>query len=212
MDRGISIKTILDVGVCLGTPELIETFPHLRHELFEPVTEFEKPIRASYAGMDFRLHTVAVSEVSGTVNLGVRRVLEGMAVSHSGMVEGEPSGTEVRAVAKVSISDFVRSEHNAGPFLLKVDVDGAEMRVLRGAEAVFSTIPVVIVECDLSSLVERVQYLQQSGYRIFDICEQCYYDKSFWQCDVIMIRNETWSHHFKDLQSDFDQSLYEQFL
>jgi len=36
-DRGVPVSTVIDVGICHGTPKLMQVWPDKRHVLFEPV-------------------------------------------------------------------------------------------------------------------------------------------------------------------------------
>src|SRR3546814_20998632 len=87
-ERGVPVGTVLDVGVCHGTPELMQDFPEPRHLLFEPISEFEATIRPHYRNMDAELHLVAVGDPEGVVGLKISAVLQGMSISPSRMVEG----------------------------------------------------------------------------------------------------------------------------
>lgn len=117
----------------------------------------------------------------------------------------------MRLVTKVRLDTFVGKYKFRGPFLLKIDVDGHEMQVLRGATGILADCSVVIVECAGSQLPDRIGFMQKAGFRLFDLSEPCYYDKCFWQCDAVFLSNKCFSDGFKDLKSNFVQKLYEQF-
>jgi hypothetical protein len=73
--------------------------------------------------------------------------------------------------------DVLVHENNLEPGLIKIDVEGAEMLVLKGAFATFRKYqPIVIAEMDdrlLSELgscsSEMVELLIDAGYQVFDI-------------------------------------------
>jgi FkbM family methyltransferase len=213
-ERQIEFETILDVGVLTGTPELIAGFPHKRHILFEPVAEFRDAIAASYREIDYRLVNAAVSDTDGTVDLRTMSIIEGVDISHSSIVSADgtqASATGIRKVPSIKIDSFLRDENLQGEFLLKVDVDGFELAVLRGAEASLPRIPIAIVEVPLEEFTPRIQWLEQRGYVLFDLAEPCYYDDAFWQADAIMIKRELRESKFKDIHKSFDLKLYSTF-
>jgi FkbM family methyltransferase len=211
-ERQIPVKTVLDVGVCHGTPELITAYPDVRHELFEPVDEFTATIGRVYKNVDHALHLVAAGDSDGEVALRVSRVLEGMGISHSGMVNETPGGDpDVRSVAKVRLDTFAKTHGLQGPFLLKIDVDGHEMQVLNGSAGILADCSIVIVECAGSQLPDRIGFMQKSGFRLFDLSEPCYYDQCFWQCDAVFVSNKAFANAFKELKDGFVQKLYEKF-
>ena len=211
-ERGVPVTTVLDVGVCHGTPELVRAFPKARHILFEPVAEFADRIRTAYRNIDHVLHEVAIGEVSGSVTLQTMAYLDGMTISHSKMVAGQSADApNHRTVPMLSIDDAVVRHGYYGPFLLKIDIDGQELKVLRGATETLSQCSVVIVECVRNELAQRIMAVQAAGFTLFDLCEPCYYDKSFWQCDVVFVRTELHQSLFQQLKGKVLTEKYEIF-
>lgn len=201
-ERGVPVGTILDVGVQTGTFELISAFPDLKHMLFEPVEEFFPAIEKNYARVPHELVKAAISDETGSVTLKTSRKLQGMDISHSSMVFGDaPEGTETRTVPMARLDDLLKDRQLPGPYLLKIDIDGHEMRALKGAAETLKKCSVVIVECVHSTLPQRMTHVLNAGFRLFDLAEPCYYDKVFWQCDAIFLRKDVFAAHFKELGS-----------
>jgi len=203
---------VLDVGVCHGTPELMRAFPEPKHLLFEPVREFEATIRRHYRNMDSDLHLVAVGDTEGIVSLKVSAVLPGMSISHSRVVEGNESDTSAhRTVPRVTLDGFLQGRELVEPYLLKVDIDGDELRVLQGAKETLKKCSIVIVECQSAQLCQRISAVQSAGFTLFDLAEPCYYDKVFWQCDAVFVRTDILKGIFKPLQGKVEPGMYESF-
>ena len=199
-ERGVEVKTVLDVGVQHSTPELIESFPDAHHILFEPVEEYFKVIRQEYANYSYELVNVAVSDEAGTIPLKVSRKLQGMDISHSTMVfDQQNDQSETRPVSMVKLDDFMASSSAVAPFLLKIDIDGHELKALRGSVETLSRCSVVIVECVHNALPQRIEFLLKRGFRLFDLVEPAYFDGVFWQCDAIFIREPIFREKFEDL-------------
>ena len=74
-----------------------------------------------------------------------------------------------------------------GPALLKIDVDGGELAVLRGTAGVLDQVAVLVVEATADSLFGIVQFAQAHGFRLFDIVELCYCGNQLHQCDLIFV-------------------------
>jgi len=200
---------VLDVGVLTGTPELLEAYSDCMHVLFEPVAEFAPTIEYVYRGAQHRLVPAAVSDVSGETLLHTTSVMAGMQISHSSMTEDPAQAT--RRVAMVSLDDFLRANPSEPPYLLKIDIDGHEMKVLRGATETLKHTSIVIIEATADTILERVGYLTQAGFRLFDLTEPCYYDDCLWQCDAVLIRNDLYPKHFSTYEDGFDQAKYQMF-
>lgn len=217
VSRGVPVGTILDVGVLNGTPELKQAFPRVRHILFEPVAEFTADIERAYRDIDHEIHTVAVSDAVGTVTLQMRTVFDGMKISHSGMTPGGPGDDPMRRVVPtVTLDAFVRDRDPAKPplskpYLLKIDIDGHEMKVIHGARDTLRDCSVVIVECPRRQFVERIAAIQEAGFELFDLSEPCYYDKAFWQCDAVFLRRDLHATLFEQLTGMVTPGMYEIF-
>lgn len=207
--RGVPIKTILDVGVLDGTPELIQAFPDLTHVLFEPVREFNDRIHERYAGVSHVLANVAVSNTTGSTALAVTSAIAGVDITHSSMIESGVAGpwTE-REVPMTTLDDFLTDADFAEPYLLKIDIDGHELRVLEGAARSLQHCSVVMIETPVHELTKRVSVLERAGFFLFDFVEPCYYDDALWQYDTLMIRADLRETYFSDINKDFSINKY----
>lgn len=211
-DRGVPIGTILDVGVLTGTPELKTAWPDIKHVLFEPVAEFHEEIKRSYRAIEHELHLVAVGQESGTIALRTRSAFAGMKITHSTMVfHGVTDTPDFRKVPMVTLDEFLRDKTYVEPYLLKIDIDGHELKVIKGAAETLKKCAIVIVECQSSQLVPRLSAMQDAGFVLFDLVEPCYYDKVFWQCDAIFIRRDIATSLFKSLAGTVELGMYENF-
>jgi FkbM family methyltransferase len=211
-ERDVPVGTVLDVGVCHGTPELIKVWSDRKHILFEPVVEFNDNILNAYRNIDHELINVAVGDEVGTVGLKVRTVLSGMAISHSSMTSAAPGqDPNIRTVNKITLDSFILGRELTAPYLLKIDIDGFELQVLRAAKETLARCSIVIVECQSTELTKRISAVEAAGFSLFDLCEPCYYDKVFWQCDAIFVRSDILANNFKQLQGSVLPGMYETF-
>lgn len=188
--NGLDIRTVIDVGILDDTEPLRTAFSKSKQYLFEPVEEFHPTIRQNYQGVDFELVGAAASDIDGTVSLATRTIIADMAISHSGIQDASaPKSENVRQVESVRLDTFVKEKGIQGNILLKVDVDGAELKVLQGARDVFDRIDVVIVEASRTFCFERFEFLHRHGFGLFDIVDICYYAGFFHQADMVFLRN-----------------------
>ncbi len=198
--RGIPVGTILDVGVLEGTPELKKIFPDKMHVLFEPVREFHEKIADNYrsAGIQFDIVGAAVADCDGEVDLQVVGKFGEMEISHSFMVLDADSKEDksTRRVKRVSLDSFLSDKSYDWPYLLKIDIDGHDELVLNGAKETLKKTSVIIIEATAKNIAKRIEMCLEAGFRVFDLCEPCYYDGVFWQCDIIAIRQELYRDLF----------------
>lgn len=189
ISNGLHIGTVLDVGILDDTEALRVAFPKSKQYLFEPVEEFHSTIRKNYQDVDFELIGAAAGDKDGVVGLATRTIIAGTAISHSSIQDPDaPPADNVRQVRSIRLDTFVKERGLKGNILLKVDVDGAELRVLQGAQDVFDRIDVVIIEASRTFFFERFEYLHRQGFGLFDIVDVCYYSELFHQADLVFLR------------------------
>lgn len=184
--NNLDIQTIIDVGVQHKTQELIEIFPNLKHILFEPVEEYHPFIEKAYSGLDYTLVKTAVSNEDGEATLSINRL--GMEdISHSAIIKSN-HGTENRVVKTVTLDSFFEDKNYDLPYLLKIDVDGYEIPILEGAEETLKNTSCVIIEANILALPERINFLTERGFKLWDIVDICYYHDNLSQVDLIFLR------------------------
>jgi FkbM family methyltransferase len=198
--RQIPVRTVIDVGVLNGTPELVAAYPDCMHLLFEPVSEFAASIEMNYRAVAHRLVQSAVSDRSGTVSLATRTLIPGLEISHSSMTDDPQADT--RTVPTVSLDDYLARAPAEPPFFLKVDIDGHEMKVLAGAAQTLKQSSIVMIETTADTLPERVGFLLSAGFQLFDLTEPCYYDDCFAQCDAVFVHPDLYPRHFATMTAE----------
>jgi FkbM family methyltransferase len=117
----------------------------------------------------------ALSDCNGDSALVLSRDIESGASSMSfldgTMASVDPAtvGAWDKVVVPVRTADAVLRDHAAAaPHVIKIDVEGAELLVLRGAEEILRTLrPTVIVEAHSAKLTFEVQrWLHAQGYEV----------------------------------------------
>lgn len=169
-------SSVIDVGAHLGhvLRDIVRVAPRGKHFAFEPIPELCAQLRAAFPEVDVRCG--ALSDTNGTAEffyikdadefsgLRLRRDLGSAAES-----------AEVIQVPVTRLDDEL--PHDAAPTLIKIDVEGAEFNVLRGALDTLSRHrPVVLFEhgiggADLYDATsgELHDLLTDVGLRIFDL-------------------------------------------
>jgi FkbM family methyltransferase len=76
-------------------------------------------------------------------------------------------------------------------YIVKLDVDGVEEKIIDGGKAVIGGASFVIIETSIGrqDLCSRAALLEQLGFRIFDICDNAYYFGQLALVDLVMINN-----------------------
>jgi FkbM family methyltransferase len=212
-ELGVPIGSIIDVGVLTCTPHLVNIFPHVQHLLVEPIEEFNDAIESIYrnARINFHIENIAASDFNGRANMRLSSVVPGKPISHARLTK-DVSGENLRNVAVRTLDSILETRSLPPPYLLKIDVDGAELDVLRGASQALKNTSVVIIEALPSNFVERLSFIESKSFQIFDIVEICYYDDWLSQVDVVFINKRMAAQsNLKMISGEFDLKKWHAF-
>ena len=170
---GLAPRTVFDIGVGEGTPELYAAFPDAKYHLFDPTRESLPHMEAIARGLDATIHNVALADHEGTMKIAVRAEIGGSSVFEE---IGEPEAP-VTASYDVAVRRFDQVVGAfARPALVKIDVQGAEVMVLNGIGERLRELDVVIVETSTITTLhggpqfrDVFQLLDERGFVLWDI-------------------------------------------
>jgi FkbM family methyltransferase len=184
--KGLSIGTILDVGVQFDTPELRIEFADVHQILFEPIAEYHPTIRQNYAGLSYEIVEAAVSDKTGEMEFhSIRSSEETGYVSH--VRPAEKGWPATRKAPCVTLDGFLSTRALPGPYLLKIDVDGHETAILEGGMQTMRDSACLIVETTMPHVPDRCALAKSAGMCLWDIVDFAYYEDSLYQVDLIFL-------------------------
>lgn len=146
---GFRFETVFDVGANIGQSalEYSEAFPDATIWSFEPFTEaFDELVRVTAKRPNVRCVKLALGSEPGpvTVALGDHHVCNSLLDAVAGPADGP-----VETVTVVTVDDFA-AEHGIERIdLLKVDTEGLDLEVLRGAERLLAAGAVSFVQVEV---------------------------------------------------------------
>lgn len=186
---GFNPSIVYDVGAQVGTTELYNTFPDAHHVLIEPVIECIPALKAIAKEIkSATIYNCAVSNINGIVPLSVSETKQYASI-------GISESQEVRQIESRTINSISDDINIKGNTLLKIDVDGFEIEVLKGSKnLLLAEETVVLIEASMADNNPRfgriVEYLAHFGFDIYDIVDPLYrpHDWHLWQVDVIFIK------------------------
>ena len=167
--------TFLDVGANHGSYSLMAA-PAVRGGrvlAFEPQPRLASLLRASFGANRFRhasVYEVACADREGEATFYVPRAMSGI----GGLYEGFSGGRDRRrlTVRLRRLDDLLAGETIPGRVVMKLDVEGSELAVLRGAEAFLrDRLPLVLMELNPDSaraaghtVMDALRFLERLGY------------------------------------------------
>jgi FkbM family methyltransferase len=193
-ELGVAPRTVIDVGAAYGDWSDLagRLFPSAQLLLVEPLSEFtpfleERTRRLRRA----TLIAAAAGRASGTAPLHVHADLVGSSLRpEPGLLETD------REIRVVTIDELVVQEGSEGPFVIKLDVQGAELDALAGAASTLTATALVQLETlllpfyeDAPQLGDVVTFMREAGFVVYDIADLGYrpLDGALAQVDLLFV-------------------------
>jgi FkbM family methyltransferase len=193
--KGMNPAVIYDIGANDGswTRDAKQVFPEARYEQFEANSQH------SQAGRHMVLLGDAHKEVpfykasgpSAGSNTGASVYLE---VTHHYV----PGTYMVETLPMVPLDDYVVQKNLPPPDMIKLDVQGAELDVLKGGETLLQGTKYVLMEVSLhrwnkdAPMIEDViNYMVSRGFELIDIVDTHFVQNYLLQVDVLFAHTST---------------------
>ncbi len=193
-NRGFRPATVIDVGAAEGgfflRCQQLGFFPGAQYFLIDAMAENEPLYRLLASRFPVSHAITALSCLHGETVLNVD---PGFYNTH--LKAAQPDGTysETRVVPVDRLDALVARHGLAGPFLIKLDVQGSELDVLRGSLTTLDSCVIVVTEIQLflerDNLTELLTFMQSRGFVLYDLTDLAYYpsDNTLYQCYATFI-------------------------
>lgn len=198
-DRGFDPKFVVDVGANCGhwTEMLKEVYPSAEVLLLEPQPEMRPPLDQLCARLPgLRWVETAVGAREETRFQTIWEDLQGS--SFLPRLDPERIAQGAQRPARVRrLDDLLRESGSPAPDLVKLDVQGFELEVLRGCPSIFGQTEVFILETslyafldDIPLLREVIAFMAEREYEVYDLAGQFRrpIDGALGQLDVVFAR------------------------
>jgi FkbM family methyltransferase len=190
---------VIDVGAADGTPPLQKHFPDSYFFWIEPLQEFEPALKKLQLHLNGEYLIAGVGKEEGSFDFNVHDDLHGSTMFNE--TEGTHADGKKRQVPVLTLNKLNKI-YNWQQFervLLKADVQGFELEVLKGADDIFPNVEVMILEVALFKFLrnapdfhEVVDYMKNIGYVVFDIIGGINrpLDFSLGQVDLVFVKED----------------------
>lgn len=196
--------TVIDVGVANGTDDLYQAFPKSRHFLIEPLEEFRPYLDKICAKYHAEYVIAAANNTSGKVKINVHPDLCGTSLLKE--EEGAVVDGIEREVPAITIDEISRDRALPAPFVIKIDAQGGEIKILDGATEALNKTELVILEVSLSGFfiggpqfIDVVNYMNERGFVVYDIFDgrNRPLDNALAQVDIAFVKKDGQFRHVK---------------
>ncbi len=193
-------ETVIDVGAAHSdfTRTSATVFPDAAYHLIEPLEEYDPFLRDLCAEIsEATVHRVAATEKSGEIVFNVHPDLVGSSIFRE--AEGPDVDGVPRTVPATTLDELAGDHKMASPFLIKADVQGAELRVLEGAREILPATAMVILEVSFLPFFDGgpehaqvVSFMESHGFVVYDILglSRRPLDGALAQADIVFARHD----------------------
>jgi len=170
-----NVRTVIDVGVLNGTPALYQAFPDARLILVEALPMYEETCRQLLSGRsEGELHMCAVGAVDGSTR--IRYYPDKPATSSLLETDKDKDLALVEIdVPLRRLDGLLAGRPLAGDVMLKIDVEGMELEVLKGAVSLLPQVKYIIAETSVRRrhknsyrFADLVGFLASQGFDLYD--------------------------------------------
>ena len=189
--KGVKIKTVYDIGAYKGDFSNFLNKTTLKGKnfyLFEANEKNEKSLKK----LDFKYFIGVLSDRKKKVKFYSK--------THSGdsyFLEQTKFYDGLKAKTKITntLDKVVKQNNLPFPNFIKIDTQGSEIDILKGAKRTISNCKLIYLECPIieynsgsPNLDQYIKYLNSINFVPYDICEVHYIDKVLVQIDILFIK------------------------
>lgn len=194
---GFVPQHVLDVGAHRGgwTRRALRYFPDASYTLVEPQAELKADMQDLLALPRVRVHTCGAGPETGemTFTLAERDDSSTFALSAE---EAAERGLRQVVLPVVTIDDLVAQSGLPAPEVVKIDAEGLDLEVLRGAERILPSCEVLFLEASImakgmpNDLMKVMTRAAELGFRPFDFTDLNRTQKhgALWLVEVAFVR------------------------
>ncbi|MFL1012248.1 FkbM family methyltransferase [Flavisericum labens] len=193
-------ETIYDIGANKGTwtSECLKYFPNASYYLFEPQIDLKDDINALLKDYkNVHLFSVGLGEVNDVFKFTIHDRDDSCSYSFS-EEEAKTRGFKQIELPIVRLDSFAKDNKLKLPNILKIDAEGLDLKVLKGAEGVLQDVEIIMVEVAIvnhrmeNTALNILNYLNGKGFKLFEITDinRPFENKVLWLCEFVFIKKE----------------------
>ncbi len=196
---GFSPKNILDIGAFQGewTKQIKKIWPNSHVLMVEP-----QESKKGFLEQVVKAYPETVSYVSNLLGPESGEDISFFEMETGSSVFEEQSNVARTIINKtvISLDDLLEGQNFSNVDLLKIDVQGFELEVFKGAASTLKSVEVVLMEVSLipinkgAPLIEEVtSFMKTHGFVAYDVCTfwRRPQDNALWQVDMIFVEEKS---------------------
>lgn len=165
------VNTVIDVGVMEGTFDIYDRYPSAQLVLIDPLEESKSHVSAKLKNRPFIFYNCAVGKEKDSITINIdSKMRQSSLLERTKIVH-----TEVVAQRSVDVEllDNLDFDKSKSPYLLKIDTEGFELNVLKGASNTIKNCKYIICETsvkkrfhDSYSFEDIIIFMHNNGFKL----------------------------------------------
>ena len=141
------VDTLIDIGVGdIGTPDLYERFPNQKLILIDPLEEARDYAKNNLSCREYEFFVTAVGSEKTSVMLNVEKQVGRSTILQTTEINDEGQFMEKREINVNTLDNILFNRRDLGRIGIKIDTEGYELDVIRGANNTLKSAKFVIAE------------------------------------------------------------------
>lgn len=191
-------KHIVDVGANHGswTREALKHFPEAYYTLLEPqewLKESFQDILETNPKVQF--HSVGAGEKKGSFLFTILDRDDSCSFRYT-KEEALESGLKQLEIPVVTLNELLSESKIPIPDIIKIDAEGLDIEVLKGASDFFGKTEIFMVEAGVvnksfdNSFLKLINFMDEKGYRLFEITDlnRPFEPKILWLVELVFVK------------------------
>lgn len=195
---GFSPKHIVDVGANHGTwtREALRYFPDANYTLLEPQNWLKKSFQDILdTNSKVQFYPVGAGEKEGSFHFTIVDRDDSCSFRYS-QEEAKSAGFEQIEIPVVTLNGLLSNSALPVPDIIKIDAEGLDIEVLKGATNFFGKTEIFMVEAGVvnksfdNSFLKTLNFMDEKGYRLFDITDinRPFQPQVLWLVELVFVR------------------------
>ena len=195
---GFIPKHIIDIGANRGgwTRVILEYFPDAYYTLFEPQPWLKQFMGNLLSNNKITLNQIGVGDQSGILSFTIVDREDSCSFKYN-KEEAEELGYQQVEIPVVTLNEHLKKSNKPNPDIIKIDAEGFDLKVLKGASNYFGKTEVFLVEVGVmnkdfkNSCLEVMIFMEQNGYTLFDVTDlNRPYKNCLWLMELVFVKKD----------------------
>ena len=196
---------VLDIGANKGTwtRHMLKFFPNSQYSLFEPQYWMKENV-IDILNSNIKFYPFGMGDKKDTLNFTIVERDDSCNFLMS-EVEAKNLGYNQIKVDITTVNDFIKEGKLKIPDFIKIDAEGLDLKVLKGASDCFGITEVFMVEVGVSnsnfdnSVLNVVKFMDENGYKMFEITDlnRPFSSNILWLMEIAFIKKNGFIDSYK---------------